>query len=207
MPFGVAAGLGAAWLAHDAQKSGAKKAANAAQAGADGATEEQRRQFDLTRQDQMPWLDAGRGALDRMNRMLAGDYSGFMTSPDFLAARDMGLQGLDRGAASRGALFSGGADADRIKFSSDLATQNLGNWWNKLAGMSGTGQATASNLGQLGANAANQVGNNMMLAGNARGSSYINKANADSSMWNQFGQVAGNYLGGRNGQSWGWGGV
>lgn len=159
----------------------ARRGAGAQEQAALAATEEQRRQFDTTREDLMPWMDAGRTALGRQEAVLSGDYSGFENSPDYLYARQQGLQSLDYGAAARGGFMGGGADADRMQFASGLATQNLGNYWNKLSGMSGTGQQTATNLGNFGANFANQVGGNLMAGANARASSYAAQANN----WNQ----------------------
>jgi hypothetical protein len=196
---GAVIAAGTAAYSANQQKKAAKRGANAIQAGADAATEEQRRQYNQSRTDMMPWLDFGRENLGRMNQLLSGDYSGFMTSPDYLAARDMGLQGLDRGAASRGALFSGGADADRIKFAGDLASQNLSNWWNRLAGGAGAGQTAASNLGSMGANAANQIGNNNMLAAGGRASSYQKQADANSQMAGAISGGFNDWLQGRGG--------
>lgn len=71
MPIaGALIGAGGALLASRSQSSAAKSAANASQQATDAAIAEQRRQFDLSRQDQMPWLNAGRGALSQ----LAGLY-------------------------------------------------------------------------------------------------------------------------------------
>lgn len=159
----------------------AGRGADAQQQAALATTEEQQRQFDITRQDMMPWMDAGRVALERQQAVLSGDYSGFERSPDYLYARQQGLQSLDYGAAARGGFMGGGADADRMNFATGLATQNLGNYWNKLSGVSGTGQQTATNLGNFGANFANQVGGNLMAGANARASSYAAQANN----WNQ----------------------
>lgn len=144
------------------------------------ATEEQRRQYDQTRTDMMPWLDAGTGALTQQQAFLDGDWSGFQNSPDYKWAVDQGFKGLDRGAAAGGNLWGGGADADRIGLGQGLATQYANNYYQKLAGLSGTGQSTAGQLGQFGANTANQIGQNYNNAGQARASGYA----AQSNIWN-----------------------
>ena len=154
------------------QKQATKGAANAQSRAADAATAEQQRQFDLTRQDQQPWMQAGQGALAQMQQLNAGDFSSFKESPDYQFSLDQGLQGLDRSAAARGSLYSGGHSADLLKFGEGLASQNYGNFYNRLAGLSGTGQTTASGLGTLGANYASNIGNNLQNAGQARASAY-----------------------------------
>lgn len=185
-----------AYSANQQKKAGEKGAA--AQAAAAGmSTEEQRRQFDLTRQDQMPFLEAGYDALRAQNAALKGDFSGFQDSPDYAYARQQGLQSQERGAAARGGFMGGGADADRIALAEGLASQNFGNWWNRQAGRAGQGQGAATNLGGLGMQMAGNIGQNLQNAAGARASSYANSANA----WGNFGQQAvgafGQYYGGR----------
>lgn len=179
--IGAAAGLIGSQMSSNAAKKGADAQVNAANYAADL----QDRQFQQTRQDMMPWLDAGSYALQQQRNFLAGDYGAAMNSPDYLAARDQGLKALDRGNAANLSLVSGGADADRIQFASNLATQQIGNHYNRLAGLSGTGQTTAGQLGQFGANAANQMGNNALTGANARASSYAASSNAWNNGLNQ----------------------
>lgn len=178
MSFVAAAIGGGALIGAIGTSIAADKSSDAAVAAGKFATDESGRQYDQTREDMIPWLEAGRGALVRQNALLDGDYSGFLNSPDYLAALNQGTRQLDMGAASAGNLWGGGADADRIQFGQQLATQNLGNYWNRLAGMSGTGQQTAGSLGQFGANHANQVGQNQWGVANARASAYGQQAGA-----------------------------
>lgn len=171
----VAAGVGL----YGAKKQGdaAKDAARAQQQGTDAQIAEQRRQYDLSRQDQMPWMQAGWDALDRQQRFLDGDYGEALSSPDYLARLEWGQKGLDRGASARGNLFSGGYDADRMKFNADMATEGLNTYWNRLAGRAGQGQVTASGLGSLGASMANNIGGALQNNANARASSYMQQGN------------------------------
>lgn len=196
MPVGAAIGgavasVGGGLIAN----KGAKSASKAQAKSADAATAEQRRQFDLSRADQMPWLDTGKWALGQQKNALQGDWSGFTNSPDYQFALDQGFKNMDRSAASRGRLYSGGYGEDLTKFGQGLATQNYGNYMNRLAGLSDTGQTTASGLGVLGANYANNAGQNMMAAGNARASGYANQANILGNTVGQLGQIGANYFG------------
>jgi len=178
MSFVAAAVGGGALLGAAANAWSANKSAGAAKAAGRNATEEQARQFNITQDNLQPWLEAGSSALGQQQRVLQGDYSGFLNSPDYLAARDLGTKQLDAGATAQGNLWGGGADADRIQFGQQLATQNLGNYWNKLAGLSGTGQQTANQLGAYGQQQANQYGQNQWAVANARGSAYGQTAGA-----------------------------
>ena len=177
----------------------AKKGADAQAAAADAAARESGRQYDQTRQDMMPWMGAGTNALAQMQQLNAGDFSSFRQSPDYQFAFDQGLQATDRSAAARGGLFSGGHSADLQAFGQGLASQQYGNYYNRLASLAGVGQQTAGQIGQFGAqNAANQ-GNALMSAGNARASAYGQQANA----WNNALAGVGSAVGYGMGNNWG----
>ena len=178
----AAIGLVATAYAANQQKKAASGAANAVQRGYDAATAEQARQYDQSRADNMPWLQAGQNALTGMQALNSGDFSGFTQSPDYQFAMDQGLKSLERGAAARGGLYSGGADADRMQFASGLASQNYNNYYNRLAGLAGAGQTAGSGLAALGQNYATNVGNNLIGAGNARGSVYGQRAYANNAL-------------------------
>lgn len=68
----IAAGVGAAGTiaASKSQSNAAKSAANASQQATDATIAEQRRQFDIAQQNQQPWLNTGKSALNE----LAGLY-------------------------------------------------------------------------------------------------------------------------------------
>lgn len=180
MPWGVVAAAVVGAYGANQQAGAAKDSANAAQNSANAEVRERQRQYDQSREDMMPWLDAGRQSLGQLSLLASGDMRGFYNSPEYAFTRDQGLQSLERGAASRGGMYSGGADADRMKFASGLASQEFGNHWNRLSGLAGTGQTAASGLGSLGASMANGNAQSMNLASQARQSSYGQIANANS---------------------------
>jgi len=153
--------------------SSARRASNAQQASADAAVAEQRRQFDLARSDQAPWLEAGRNALTRLQ-----DPNAFTADPGYNFARSEGMRGIERSAAARGGATGGNALRALSQFNSGLADQTYGNWWNRQAGLAGVGQASASNLGALGANTAGNIGNALMAGGDARASGIAAQGNA-----------------------------
>lgn len=200
----VAVGSAAVGVIGGAMSSRAgKKGAEGQAAASQYATDEQRRQFDQTREDMMPWLNAGTNALGQQQAFLGGDWSGFENSPDYAFAVDQGFKGLNRGAAANGSFGSGGADADRIALGQGLATQYAGNYYNRLAGLSGTGQAAAGQLGQFGQAFGQQAGQNAMNGANARASSYANTANAWGNAMQTGVNAFGQWYGGLNRDSQG----
>lgn len=178
------------------QAHAAKDAANASQNATDASLAEQKREFDINQQNQAPWLQTGKSALSMLAGMYglnsdgsgqaanAPDYSAFYNSPDYQFALQQGQQQQDRTAAANGTLFSGAHTADAIKFGQGLASQQFGNFYNRLAGLAGVGQTAANQLGAYGQNYANAVGNlNMQNAGNQMSSIY-DRANATSNFAN-----------------------
>lgn len=216
-------GLSQAYLSSRSAKDAANSAANAEERAAQMTIDEQRRQFDLTRADQQPWLQAGQGALNQLMQLygLGGgqqaqgggsgpidpttglprggaslavggngqpDYSGFMNSPDYLFALQQGEQATQRAGSAMGNLRSGNTLAALTQYGQGLASQQLGNYTNRLSQLAGVGQQTAQNLGGLGANMAGNIGNAFTNAGNARASGILNANVAQQNAYNQSSQ-------------------
>jgi hypothetical protein len=183
--------LGVAVVGGVASYQSNKKGSQAAGDASGAAIDEQRRQYDQTRQDQLPWLEAGQWALPKLQATYSGDYSGFYDSPDYLASQEQGLSFMDRSAAARGNLAGGGHSADLVKYGQGLAAQQLGNYRSGLGNLAGLGQTSAQSLGQFGANSANQIGAQYANLGNIRQSAYTQQGN-------NYGQMAGAIGGGLN---------
>ena len=179
---------------------GANAAGKAAQTQADAAryaTDIGNQQFAQTRADMEPWRQSGIGALAQINSGTAagGEFNRNFTAADFQAdpgyqfRMDQGAQGLQRSAAARGGLLNGGTLKALSRYGQDYASNEFGNaynrWnndttsrYNRLAGIAGLGQTTASQVAGYGAANAANAGNNAMQAGNAAASGYIGRANA-----------------------------
>lgn len=198
MPWGAVIGAVGTYLGGRSANKGAERGARAQEEANRLAIEEQRRQYDQTREDYTPFREAGYDALGRQRSILDGDTSGFENSADYKWRLGEGMRSLDRSAAARGSLFSGGTDLDRMRFGQGLAQQGLDSHWAKLAGIAGQGYNATTNLGQFGQQSANNIGSLLNNSGQARNSSYQAIGNNNSQMWgvlaggiNQFGQGRG----------------
>lgn len=191
--IGAAGALGAAKMSSDASK----KAMNAQTAGANAGIDEQRRQFDTFQQNINPYLESGQNALAGLTALNSGDYSGFNQSPDYLWAQQQGLQGLDRSAAARGSVNSGGHQADLLNYSQGLASQQLGNYRNALAGMANMGQSAAVGAGSMGQQNANALGQLFAGQGQAQATGAFNQANAWGNALAGLSSAANQYAGQR----------
>jgi hypothetical protein len=157
--------------------SSAKKAAKAQVAGTEAATAEQRRQYDITRGDFAPWREAGGAAVTRLADMTMPGYD-HTTSPGYQFRFNEGQRAVESGGAARGSLFSGGTLKDLVRFGQGIAADDFNDSFNRTASVAAGGQQVNTTLGQLGANAATNIGNNAMQAGNARASGYAGQAGA-----------------------------
>lgn len=100
-----------------------------------------------------------------------------------------GMKALDRSAAARGGLLSGGTLKGIQRYGQDMASQEFTNAFNRYQlertntlnpyqSMAGQGQSTANTLSNMGQNYANQAGEAYQGAANARASGYVGAANA-----------------------------
>lgn len=140
-------------------KTGAKAAEKAGNLQADSskyAADLAQKQFEQTRADQMPWLEAGRDALgglsDRIgqnaqfddrwggriesayqNGQLTGglDPNNFQNDPSYQFRKQQGMDGLQSSAAASGGLLSGAALKSLNQYNSNLASQEYGNAWQR----------------------------------------------------------------------------
>ncbi len=138
--------------------------------GFEGSTAESRRQFDLTREDFAPFRESGVRALDRLNALNEGDFSGFFTSPGFEFRREEGLRGLENRFSASGGALSGNALRRLTEFNSGLASQEFGNFFNRQLSQAGLGQTATTAGAQIGANLSGNISNALIGAGNARAS-------------------------------------
>lgn len=194
MPVGAGVALVGAYSANEQRKAG-KDAARSAERSGQQAIDAQNQAIANYGQLVSPYTQLGSEAASGLGRLAAGDYSGFQFSPEYQFANEKGTQELLRGAASRGALNSGGTDADLIRFGQGLASQQLGNYTSRLTGLAQLGAGAAQGLGQAGTGTASNVGQIQTGIGQARGEAGINAANATSNLVGGLAGLAGQYYG------------
>lgn len=214
MPFswlGPVLSIGSALLGSSSASDAASQQSGAATDSArmqtdaaNRAADMQNAQFQQTRADQQPWLQAGQGALNKLIPM-ASNYTPFGMSqfnqdPGYAFRMNQGQIAMDRSAAASGGLQSGAALKAASDYGQASGSQEYQNAFNRyqternaalnpLQSLAGVGQSTASSLGALGANnasaiggyytgAANNAGNYMTQGANARAAGQIGSSNA-----------------------------
>ena len=189
------------------QAQAAKHAADEQANAANAATQAQLRMFEETRGDLVPWMQQGNIAMSDMNKFLGlntGPGGGmdpnapgvkpfsladFQASPAYNFNLEQGKQAIDKASAARGNFYAPSTLQDVAKFSQGLASNefqnaysnyntNVGNVYNRLRDVSGSGQNAAARIGAFGTSVGAQVGENMIGAGNAAAAGRIGAANA-----------------------------
>jgi type II secretory pathway pseudopilin PulG len=199
MTFGwVAAGtaVAGALISSSASKKAAQTQADAANRASD--LQYQQYQEDVARQK--PFYDVGVNALPEL--VEASKYTPFgmdqyKQDPGYGFRLAEGQKALERSAAARGGLISGGALKAAERYGQDMGSQEYMNAFNRyqteraarlnpLQSMTGMGQTTANTLGASGERVAGSMGNAYQSAANARASGYVGQANAFTGAANQY---------------------
>ncbi len=108
-----------------------------------------------------------------------------------------GQKALERSASAKGMTLSGAQARALTAYGQGMGSQEYGNAYNRynndqttlfnrLAGLSGTGQTSSNTLANVGMNTANQVSNGMMAAGNAQSAGWTAGTGALSNGLNAF---------------------
>jgi len=172
-----------AWGASQ-QADAARRAAEGQQSAANMSLEEMRRQYEISQNNLAPWMRAGRRALTEQEALmgLGGDTQSAMTAlrnaPGYQARLQQGTRSLEGSTAARGGMGSGKAMTAAAGWGQDYASNEYANRLNQLAGLSGTGQTTATGLANLGSNYATGMGNIWQSNANAQGAAGIAGQNA-----------------------------
>ena len=109
-----------------------------------------------------------------------------MMDPSYQFRLGEGMKALDRQAAARGGLISGGALKAAQRYGQEFASNEFGNAYNRLANLAGIGQTATNNMGGAAGQFGTNAGNLMTGAGAARASGYVGGANALSSGLGQY---------------------
>lgn len=199
---GGLASLGGAAIQAGATKDAAQMQADAA----NNATNAQLQMFNTVQQNQKPWLQAGQQALGQMQDpyfQKTFGASDFQQDPGYQFRLQQGLDALQRSAAARGGLQSGGTMRALNDYAQGSASQEYQNAYNRftndqtnrfnrLASLAGVGQTANSELNQAGMQTAGNIANIGMSNANAQGAAAIAQGNAWGGALSSIGNGAAN---------------
>jgi hypothetical protein len=193
--------------------SASKSAAKTQAASTDRATELQKEMFEEQNRLQEPFRQGGMAAQNKLLTYFGlpggtegADYgryardfgmSDFTTDPGYGFRLAEGQKALDRQAAARGGLISGGALKAAQRYGQEMGSQEFTNAFNRyqtnranqlqpLQSLMGAGQTATNTMGTAAANYGSNAGNLMTSGGAARASGYVGGANALASGLGQY---------------------
>ena len=216
-PSGMALGASLGGATEDATGGGATGAARDAAQAANAAAERdlalRTRMYDEGVARQKPFYEAGVNALPgylqgigQGGELVRGFNMGdFITDPGYAFRLSEGQKGLDRQAAARGGLISGGALKAATRFGQEMGSQEYSNAYNRfrdtqglrrnaLAGVVGFAPTAANSMATSGQNYAAGAGPQMYQQGVNTGNAMISGQQARSSSYGQLGSALSKYL-------------
>ena len=170
----------------------ANKAAQTQAGAMDRSADLQYRQYQEDVARQKPFYDVGVNALPELveaSKYKPFGMDQFKADPGYAFRLSEGTKALERSAAARGGLLSGGTGKALTRFGQEMGSQEYTNAFNRyqaertarlqpLQAMTGMGQSTAQQIGQQGQQMASNVGDAMGSSAAARASGYVGSANA-----------------------------
>ena len=180
--------------------SSSRQAASAQSDASAQAAKLQREQFERQVELQAPFREAGLRALGKLEG--ASEYTPFgmgqfQQDPGYAFRIGEGQKALDRQAAARGGLISGGALKAAQRYGQEMGSQEYQNAFNRyqterqaklgpLQSLAGVGQTSANLLGAAGQQYASSAGEAIGAGGQARASGYMGQASALGGGLNQY---------------------
>lgn len=154
---------------------GGRSARAAADTQADAmrqANELQRYMYDTTRADAAPYRQQGQWALQQYRNLLQNPGS-IRRDPGYQFGLNQGVRALDRSAAARGMTMSGAQMQAMNRYGNDYASTKFDDSLRRLSVLAGLAQPMNSQTAAAGMNYANNAGNALMSAGDARAASQL----------------------------------
>ena len=216
-PAGLALGASLGGAAEEATGGGASGAAREAAQTANAAAERdlalRTRMYEEGIARQQPFYQAGVNALPQyVSGIQAGGElvrgftpADFTTDPGYAFRLSEGQKGLDRQAAVRGGLISGGALKAAQRYGQEMGSQEYSNAYNRfretqglrrnaLAGVAGYGPTAATSMNAAGQTYASGAGNIMSGQGETSANALLAAQQARSSSYGQLGSALSRYL-------------
>ena len=231
MPWGFIIPAAVSLFTGSQNRSAASQAADTATQASERAQALQYQMFKEQQALQEPFRQAGVNALTKMQDQYSGMPAAFTgqvdltQDPGYAFRLSEGQKALDRSAAARGGLISGGALKAAQRFGQDLGSQEYQNaynraltgynanvareatGYNRLASMAGVGQTSANTLtgaaGTYGSNVGNAMINQGVNAGNAGMAGTRAMTSAYGDIANLYGKTNPNFSNLYGNQNWG----
>jgi len=179
-------------------KKGVDQATAAQTAAYQQGIDEQRRQFDVTRADYAPYLQAGLQGLSGVGNFVgtngadaqAQAIAQLQQSPFYQSLYGNGQEALLQNGAATGGLRGGNMQGALADFGRDTLATTIDRQTGLLGGLAGMGMGATDSVSGFGAQTANNVTNLLGQIGGAKASGYLAKAGIRNQTWQNIGGFA-----------------
>jgi hypothetical protein len=179
----------------------AEKAANTEAAQQQRALDLQERMYEEGVARQQPFLQTGTEFFNRLAALQRGGPGAaqefLQMDPGYGFRLSEGLKALERGAAARGGLVSGAALKAAQRYGQDVASQEFGQAYNRLAGLAQIGPSAAGVMNTLGQNYASGAGGIYGAMGQSAGQAQLARGSIYGNALRDIGYLTGRYYGGQ----------
>lgn len=190
--------LGASAIGAGASLYGADKAAKAQKNAANRANDTQLHMFDVLQNNLQPYKGLGQEGVNKIEDLLpyfttpvTMDQATLEATPGYQFNLTQGLKAVQNSAARRGLGVSGAAEKGAANYATGLADStyqnqfnnaitNQSNIYNRLLGITGIGENAAAGVGTGALQTGQDIGKNIIGAGNAQAGAYLQGASAIS---------------------------
>lgn len=182
-------------LGAGAEKKAVNKATQAQVDAYNKGIAEEQRQYDTTRSDFMPYLNAGTAALPKINDLLGlngpdaanAAIQALKASPQFTSLYDTGREAVLANGAATGGLRGSNTDASLYDLGTGTLSSVIGDQLSRLGGLASLGEGATNSVAGFGQNTSDAVTKLLSSIGSAQASGALAKGGLTANMWGSAG--------------------
>jgi hypothetical protein len=169
-------------------------ASEAQQQAAQQMIAEQRRQYDTSRSDFLPFMNFGKTAIGPLGDLLGLNGSGaassaiaaLKNSPLYQSLFNNGQEAILQNASATGGLRGGNTQGALADFGRDTLAQVIQNQIGNLFGVAGVGEGSTSAISNVGMHTTDQIGQGLSSIGQAQAGAALGQAGVTNNLINQI---------------------
>jgi hypothetical protein len=183
-------------LGAGAEKKAVSKATQAQVDAYNHGIDEQRREYDQTRTDFQPYLNAGTSALPQMEDLLglngpdkaSAAIDALKQSPIYQSLYNNGQEAILANGAATGGIRGGNQQGALADFGRDTLSSVIQNQLSSLGGLAGLGEGATNQVSGFGQASTDNIIKLLSSIGGAQASGDLTKGGLTAGMWNSAGQ-------------------
>ena len=200
--IGSALGLVGSIIGGNSASKASKQASDLQYRATQDAIREQQRQYDLTRSDYAPYLEAGTGALEQQGNLVGLNGAGVQQSaidalrqsPMYQSLFRNGQETLLQNGSATGGLRGGNMQGASMDFGADLLAQTIERQLGQYGAISGRGQQATGDISQMGQASTTNIMNMINQGAAAQAGGILTRGGIQNGIWNNVGNFMQSHL-------------